>query len=122
MDLVVGISGDETLQGSRIRVIIPSLPARNDAPEGREGGRRPCRTCQTDHLSYPSAFFSYPSSGGRVRHSDYTGAVGAQGRHYDDDLNARPQPRREICAESPQLSEVRIFGQQKADRKAAFAA
>jgi hypothetical protein len=39
-------------------------------------------------------------AGRRVRYSDAAGTAGTHGRHYDDDLHTRPEPRGVRCAES----------------------
>lgn len=65
------------------------------------------------NLSHVTAFFCYSPAGGRVRHSNHSRVAGAQRRQYDDDLHARPQPRRKMCAEPPGFPEVVYSGLRK---------
>ena len=92
--LAVGLPAAAPLAGPRDRRGGPPPRPRDDRPARRQGGRLQRRHRQARHLPHAAPLVRDPPARGRLRHPHHPGAPRPQGRAHDDDLRARPQPRR----------------------------
>src|SRR5262249_12946847 len=95
--LAVGLSGEQPLapRGERIRATTSS--ARDRGAEGGARRRAGRESGQARHLPHPAPLLRHSFTRARPGHPHRAGAPRPPRRQDDDDLHARPAPRRKRC-------------------------
>lgn len=92
--MAVGLSGAVGFSGSRDGPVVSASSARDGRAAGGPRGGGAGGDHEAGDVSHVSALIRDAPSGKWLRHSHGARALGAQRREDDDDLYARPKPRR----------------------------